>query len=185
VNLEQPVLLGRGERRMAHDDRADDRLPRGVAPRRAGVDFVLEDFLVVDLLDQDGGVILAAPDGGRPAARAPRLAIERQHRQQRSHDRVVRRRRHGQLQDVAIVQQLGTLDDGEVGGVDGQAVQQQHVRRDGELHHAAGTRVRGRGDKALDRHGDRWMFRRIEAPAPHADGQRAGHSDGESRRVGR
>ena len=57
-----------------------------VASRRDGafVDLALEDFLVVDLLEQDRGLIFRAPDRGGAAARAARLAIERQHREQRA-----------------------------------------------------------------------------------------------------
>jgi hypothetical protein len=54
-----------------------------VASRRAepGVDFALENLLVVDLLDEDRRLIFAGPDRGRAAAGAARFAIERQHGQ--------------------------------------------------------------------------------------------------------
>ena len=112
-DLEQALLLLGGERRLAHDDRAHDRLPGRVAARRALVDLALENFLVVDLLDEDRRLILGVPDRGRAAARAARLAIERQHGQQRPHDGSVGGADEGDLQDVAIVQQLGAFDDRE------------------------------------------------------------------------
>ena len=122
-DFEQPLLFGGRERRLAHDDRADDRLPGRVAARRAFIELALEDFLVIDLLEQDRRLIFGAPDRGRAAAGAARFAVERQHGEQRADDGIGRRRRERQLQDVAVVQQLGALDRGKVGRIERQSVE--------------------------------------------------------------
>jgi hypothetical protein len=183
-DLDQALLFGGAERRLAHDDGTDNRLPRSVTAGRAFIELALEDFLVVDLFDQDRRLILGCPDRGRAAAGPAGLAIERHHRQERSDRRIGRRRRQRDLQDVAVVEQLGAFDDGEVGGVERQPVDQQRAGRDRDLHHGARARLGGGRDQALDRHADRRVLGRIKPPATQANCHCAGEGHGKAREVG-
>ena len=158
-------------------DRHDDRPPEVVAPGglRNFSRLSRQEFLVVDLLDRDGGVAFVRPDAGRPAASSPFRGIEREDPQQDLN----RLRRHAGRErdrdDVAIVQHRGGLGDAALRCVGCNSFDHQRVRRDADRQTRAKHRVADRGGQPLDRGADDRVLRRIECRIAHTRQQGAGH----------
>ena len=183
-DVQQTLLFFDRECRAAHDDRPDNRLPGLIAPRHPLVVFAFEQFLVVDLLEHEGILLFGLPDGGGAAALPPGGAVEREHAQQGPHHRLRWRQHHRNLEDVALVQQCGTVRDAEILGLQRDAVHQQLARCHRQLHHAAHARF-GRGDdQAFDGQCDGRMVGRVEAPRALRERNRARQVDGAAGDVG-